>query len=109
MVAAFVEDNANLAGGASVRPRALSPSENWSRISLSDLSGNRGYLDAMRLVAGYLTVAQSNQAMSPLHDQRIVGREEEGCTRRAIELLHHIEKLDRRSRVEICRGLIRED
>jgi len=44
-----------------------------------------------RIVAYYLSVAQTDQAMGPFHDLRIMGGKEESRTRRTIELFHHIE------------------
>ena len=64
---------------------------------------------AAGLVASYLTVAQTDQAMSPLHHLRIVGGEEESCTSRLIKLLHHVKEGDSRSRIQIRRGFIRQD
>ena len=52
---------------------------------------------------------QANQPPRPLHDLRIMGGINESRAVSAIELFHHFEESGRRHRVEIRRGLVRQD
>jgi hypothetical protein len=45
----------------------------------------------MRHITDYLTVSQTEQPVSPLHDLKIMGGKDESRTGSAIELFHHIE------------------
>ena len=63
----------------------------------------------MRHITDDLTVTQANQPPRPLHDLRIMGGIDESRAVSAIELFHHFEESGRRHRVEIRRGLIRQD
>jgi hypothetical protein len=63
-------------------------------------------LAGTRIVTYNLTVTQTDQAVGAFHDLWIVGGKEESCTRRTVELFHHIEERDRRGRVQIRSGLI---
>lgn len=47
--------------------------------------------------------------MSALHDLRIMRGKEKGRTRRTVEVLHHVEERYSRGRVQIRRGLVRQD
>ena len=63
----------------------------------------------MRHVTDDLTVTQSDQPVRPLHDLRVMGGINESRAVSAIELFHHFEESGRRHRVEIRRGLIRQN
>ena len=63
----------------------------------------------MRHITYYLTVSQTDQPVSPLHDLRIMGRKDESRTGSTIEAFHHIEESDSSGRVKIRRGLVRQN
>lgn len=63
----------------------------------------------MRRITCYLTVAQANPSVRPLHDLRIMGGKDESRIVSTIELFHHIEESGTGGRVKIRRGLVRQD
>ena len=63
----------------------------------------------MRHITYYLTVAQTDQPVSPLHDLRIMGRKDESRTGSTIEVFHHIEESGSSGRVKIRCRLVRQD
>jgi len=63
----------------------------------------------MRHVAGDLAVAHSYQPPCPFHDLRIVGGIDKCRAVITIELFHDLEESGRRHRVQVRRGLVRQN